>query len=462
MFSAEIQTKITPNLNHPLDSAGRRINMWFIRLFLALFCAMLLRVDAHAADTIRCPDNATFFSAVQQCVCDTGFVVKGSKMGTNVLGDGDTCIAIEQWCPANSSPSQFAKKGMGVGDANCNCDDGFVNVSDGFSMIGGDGRCVKKTEYCPSHSTYGKKSPMDNNCACDTGYIKLDSGVCIVDMSVTNSGGGCPENSHDYAENPDACLCDSGYVSVKKGSRAINKSDGRCISVTEYCPPNSQIKQIGMASICECNAGFTKAGSGMCISDGTVEIATDIPDDVSTPVCPDGCECSDGINCGNCVAGYFKDGDTCAPCPVGSYCANNIQTPCPYGSYSDVIGQSRCTVCPNGKTTHVKGADKQSECHECYNVSGVGLWVVPTYDTDAQELHYIYNKCTISECVPGYSPVGALCIPNGETVTFSKMEMYSCWTCGDDAWWYTDCVARIHVGVLAAGDAMDYCLNGDL
>ncbi len=66
-------------------------------------------------------------------------------------------------------------------------------------------------------------------------------------------------------------------------------------------------------------------------------------------------------------------------------------------------GSTKCTVCPNGKTS----AAGSSSCGtNCSNNGAVNAWTTPTWNTN----NTVSNSCTISTCSAGYYKSGNSCV----------------------------------------------------
>ncbi len=387
------------------------------------------------------------------------------------------------------------------------CNSGYTLVAD---------KCLTDEEAakynCSDNATYNEES---EKCECNQGYTE-HSGKCV-DL-ITDEKHTCY-----VGKTSDSSRTDTFWFC---GKHVVDKTcDGRVRSTPHVLKDMSNGDTFTHKSntyTC-CGGSDTKSGvfvkNGVCPETESDGAGGDNNEETKKS-CPEGCICSDGENCDSCKDGFYKgssvgasssgssvlrtspalvpveynsstvgtrlfgagtlgnkkvttfnnfgkDNDSaspCAPCPAGSYCVGGIKTACPYGSYTDTTGKTSCTVCADGTTTTTKGAKAKSECVACYNADGAATWMPPTYNTTNQEVHYVYDKCTIKECAAGYSVVGLMCIKNGTTVEFPKSELNACWVCQDDTapWFYFDCITRVHTGFLPASGAQDYCLNGDL
>jgi hypothetical protein len=352
-------------------------------------CAAGQYSDSVGPDAcVDCPANSgtaqPASTAVTECECDAGHTgtinapddeCTACGVGTYKDAPGDAECTL---CPADASTS-----GPGSTDVtDCDCDAGYSGVI---------------------------TDPSDECTECEIGqYLSAVQAASCID---------CPDDSTTTdtgSTTMDQCLCEAGY----SGDAATDGCD-QC-AVGQYsdsvgpdacvdCPANSGTAQPASTSVteCECEAGHTgtiNAPDDECTACG-VGTYKDAPGDAECTECPahsgtDGntgqvsvtaCRCDAGFEgvvtsptdqCSICLANTYKAGSgpgPCDGCPAYSVTLEegattvrqcecdlghtgtitdptDICVRCDFGSYKDIVGDEKCTTCPQHSTTEDLGA----------------------------------------------------------------------------------------------------------
>jgi hypothetical protein len=255
-----------------------------------------------------------------QCTLDalpdnTQFVDPDScSVGADGIPDGTICtIQCEAgYAQGAGGTYDYVCDGTDLTDAEPDCN---VCLVDEFNDTPGAAECTD----CPGNSgTAGTGSTDVSACECVAGFAgdtAVECEACAFDTYKAGLGPGpctmCPANSGTDGEtgqtDASACLCDPGFAGTIGGP----------LDVCRICPANTY-----------------KAGSGPGPCDAC-PLYSVTQEEGATTVRQ--CECDLGHT------GTIADPtDTCVRCGVGSY--------------KDVVGDEKCTACPEHSTTEDLGA----------------------------------------------------------------------------------------------------------
>ncbi|ETW03305.1 hypothetical protein, variant [Aphanomyces invadans] len=197
--------------------------------------------------------------------------------------------------------------------------------------------------------------------------------------------GVCPSGTYSTDGSANCTDCPMGTYNVQSASPSLASCE-RCpigtfstsIRATSYatcqsCPAGSFSNVVGSTGCTPCAAGtFSSANASLCTAcvAGTFSAAA-------------------ASSCSNCAPGSytpFPSMSSCLACPLGMYSnATAAQcTACPLGtassrvmgsladcvacaagSYADSLGQSTCTLCPDGSASSVVGSSSRASCTLC-------------------------------------------------------------------------------------------------
>jgi hypothetical protein len=245
-------------------------------------CPTGMSSSYYATTCTGCPDNMWFWTSMNICVCNTGYI--GPR--------GGPCIQ----CPAGTY--QFLRTETEDKGGCSNCQPGS------YQDQLGQPSCVQ--------------------CVVGTYSNTSSATACVA----------CPDNANSNIPR-DACDCNAGYVGPEFGpctpcaAGTYDSLEGGCWN----CQPGSYQDQLAQTSCIQCVVGtYSNTSSATaCVA---------CPDNTNSNIPRDACDCNAGYvgpdfgPCTPCVPGSYKDATGFSDC-----------TDCPSGTYSTTPAATECLIC---------------------------------------------------------------------------------------------------------------------